>query len=219
MDPQAAHLAAVERLHHVLEGKLTGESFTLSQSYYLGRVEGVPYRALTTGANGYIDQMAEIPRRPKRMSGNGAAGEHGDAGDDAELIRQIVSAESIHPSATALCARYAARGMRSADIERTVCGFIEASDADPQRKAERKAEVKRAVTSAMEKFGTTDKLAQLKQALAAGAADADNDEDMVPLADIHAEPRLRRAIIEGWLHQRIACRLRMGVRAKATSRC
>lgn len=74
-----SHILA--RINGVLGGILTAESFTLSQSYYFGRVRGVHYQVLATwddpDEGNYVDQLDDldavaINRAPVQHSGDGA---------------------------------------------------------------------------------------------------------------------------------------------------
>jgi hypothetical protein len=62
--PKTARNALMARLNGALGGVLSGESFTLSQSYYFGRINGSDYKCLVTfndpDAGQYIDQLDEL---------------------------------------------------------------------------------------------------------------------------------------------------------------
>lgn len=58
------HRELVGRLNAVLGGTLSGESFTLSQSFYFGRVTGIPYVCYSSPGN-YLDLVPIAPVFPQ----------------------------------------------------------------------------------------------------------------------------------------------------------
>lgn len=71
--PPDTRRAFVARLNGALGGILAGESFTLSQTFFIGRVQGVEYRAIHV-AGRPIDQAQEIPViYPAAMRADGGA--------------------------------------------------------------------------------------------------------------------------------------------------
>lgn len=82
-DP-AERAQLLARVNGVLGGVLTGESFTLSQSYYYGRVEGHDYRVLVTFDDPEdgtpVDLADELDAvavgKPARANGNGSVNGH-----------------------------------------------------------------------------------------------------------------------------------------------
>lgn len=80
--------ALLARINGVLGGILAGESFTLSQSYYFGRVEGVEYKILATYddlTEGWcVDELDELDNTAIRKQG---ALHHGDDPTEGEPRR------------------------------------------------------------------------------------------------------------------------------------
>ena len=58
--PPTARRELVGRINGVLGGILANESFTLSQSFYIGRVEGMEYEAYATEGD-FIDRLPSLP--------------------------------------------------------------------------------------------------------------------------------------------------------------
>jgi hypothetical protein len=144
---RATHVA---RLNAALGGILAPESFTLSQSFYFGRVNGAPYSSqrvrgmpidLVSGLEGATPQAppAERPR---------------DA--DEELVEAIRSGTNFHNAARDLAARWTARGMGRAAILAALEGLMR--QAEPAKGSERRHWQKRLrelpglVESALAKF-------------------------------------------------------------------
>ena len=97
----AAHRELVGRLNAVLGGTLSTESFTLSQSYYFGRVSGVPYACYSSGGN-YLDLVNVAPVFPQFAGGgdgdfelnDGPVSEWRGPTDDADLLRRALQSRS-----------------------------------------------------------------------------------------------------------------------------
>lgn len=75
---------------------------------------------------------------------------------DAELIRQIVTAESYHGPLLAMTARYFKRGMTPAHVVETVQGLMQGSDDGSDRWKARMRDIPRMVKGAAEKFKPAD---------------------------------------------------------------
>lgn len=80
--------ALLARINGVLGGILAGESFTLSQSYYFGRVEGVEFKILATyddlSEGWFVDELDELDNTAIRRQG---AAHQGDDPQDGEPRR------------------------------------------------------------------------------------------------------------------------------------
>lgn len=98
----AARWELAARLNHVFGGTLANESFTLSQSYYFGRVVGKPYEAYVS--NGYYADQLQLPAfypsaRPNANNGDfelsdGPVPEWRGPTDDDDLIRRALQSQS-----------------------------------------------------------------------------------------------------------------------------
>ena len=89
-----------------------GESYTLSQSFYIGAIDGSPYHRVLLIDGEPIDRRTDLdeiavgkPATPGRA--NGAADPAGDTPD--ALLAAIVSTETYHPAVTALAGIWAAQ--------------------------------------------------------------------------------------------------------------
>ena len=132
-DQRNKHLA---RLNGLFGGVFSGESWTLSQAFYYGRVDtpkepgGIVEGVRVVEIDGTsIDLMHQldagaIAKAITRTPGSvgAAAGEAAEA--DAELIRQIVTTEGLHPALCAMAARLIGRGMRPDTTAETLRGFM-----------------------------------------------------------------------------------------------
>ncbi len=97
-----AHRELAARLNGVLGGVLSNESFTLSQSYYIGRVRGVPYVAYATTGQP-IDTLPLQPLYPAFKSEHtgdftlsaAPSPEWRGPEDDSDLIRRALNSRSV----------------------------------------------------------------------------------------------------------------------------
>jgi predicted P-loop ATPase len=128
-----AHL--VGRLNGLLGGILSGESFTLSQSYYLGSVNSNPsHRAeLVDGQPiDLCDELDEtwIGKPASKSSGTDASGKprQGKA-DVAELLTEITTGAGYHTATVRLAGVWAHAGVAYIDARKQL---VEAFDAVPQ---------------------------------------------------------------------------------------
>jgi hypothetical protein len=127
------------RLNGLFGGVFSGESWTLSQAFYYGRVDtprepgGIVEVIRVVEIDGTcIDLLDEldagaIGKATTHGSGSveTAAGEAAET--DAELIRRIVTGEGLHPELCAMAARLIGRGMRPDTVAETLRGFMQAT--------------------------------------------------------------------------------------------
>ena len=104
------HDRLLRRLNGALGGILSSESFTLSQTYYTGKINGHPYECLTTfddpGDGVCIDELNELDAiavGPPRASST----QEGDIAHDADLRTAILTGENFHEALRSLSARFA----------------------------------------------------------------------------------------------------------------
>jgi len=148
---KGAVAAAVE----ILGEDVANESYTLSQSYYYGQVDGKDWLFIETEGE-TLDQVYEIE---SYVGEDPKAKENGhDRSDDgldiAEAIRCITTGEEVHTSTIRLAARYAALGMKRNDILEALRGVMNASEAaETDRWDKRMEELEAVVDSAVQKFG------------------------------------------------------------------
>ena len=156
--PPGERAALVSILNGILGGILNGESWTLSQTYYYGRVAGVTYEFHHIEGR-CLDTLDIEPIGKTGTKGNAAdtgaklSTDSDDHAPDApELIRQVLTGENYHGALLTLTARYASRGMKPEDIVNTIQGFMLAVDDRSERWKARYGEINRLVFSAVKKF-------------------------------------------------------------------
>lgn len=112
----------VGRANRVLGGIASRESFTLSQSFYIGRVRGATYEVHETQGR-CIDMAAELlPQYYAGHSENGSA--QRDQTTDADLRASFDRGENRYQAMLKLSSRWAARGMSANDIEDTLLQML-----------------------------------------------------------------------------------------------
>lgn len=105
----------VARANRILGGIASNESFTLSQSFYIGRVRGVDYQVRETVGR-CIDHADDIePQFQATHAANG--GVVRDQTTDSELRAAFERGEGRYEAMLKLSSRWAARGLSADDIE------------------------------------------------------------------------------------------------------
>ena len=157
------------RLNGLFGGVFSGESWTLSQSYYFGRADTPPQPGAIVEAircveidgdsldlrdgldAGAIGKSASI-RTPENASAGTEATD--DAIADAELIRRIVTGEGLHVELCAMAARLIGRGVRGHDTAEMFRGFMlsHPEPARDERWHDRYHSIDELVRSAMDKY-------------------------------------------------------------------
>jgi hypothetical protein len=156
----------VGRANRLLGGIASRESFTLSQSFYLGRVRGADYVVIDTTGR-YIDCAFDID--PLYHVGGANDGESSrDATTDAQLRDCFERGTGRYEAMLKLSARWAARGMPADDIESNLLallggGYINHDGIDLRTRARPMAD------SAVRKFGDSRVPAALPAPVAAPA--------------------------------------------------
>lgn len=149
------HEGLVALLNGALGGILADESFTLSQSYFIGKITGVKYETHRTRGLplDHLDLFVD-PIGKKRVVVIGDLDSHAVEVrvSDEELIRQISSGESYHAPLLALSARYHGRGMGEKTIVATLQGIMRAHCDESPRWQDRFDDIPRMVTGAIDKF-------------------------------------------------------------------
>ena len=165
----------VARLNGLFKGALGDESFTLSQSFYFGRVDGNPHHQVQWLDGDFIDRREDldqgaIGRRPPQPA---SAAEHGDAHgrSDAELallLDQSRDKGHWHLNLLRVTASLAARGCDEAEIRTQVSPYCDGGAEDP--------DLDPLIEGAIAKFGLNPKvtigLKALLEPIAAEAAKA-----------------------------------------------
>jgi hypothetical protein len=117
------------RLNGLFRGVFAGESWTLSQSYYYGAVNRNPSHRVEVIEGEPIDLHDDLDTswmgKPGATAPEGQAeAVTGEARDDAELIRCIVTGAGYHVELCALAGRYLARGMTGPAAGDTLRGLM-----------------------------------------------------------------------------------------------
>lgn len=120
------------RLNGLYHGIFARESWTLSQSYYFGRVSHAPAHRVELAEGEPIDLLDELDAialgPPAGSTGTARPGAEigagGEARGDAELIRRIVAGAGFHPELCALAARYLGRGLDSRAVAEILRGLM-----------------------------------------------------------------------------------------------
>ena len=134
------------------------ESWTLSQSYYYGRVARSPHYRVEVVDGTPIDQLdaldATARGRPGGAAKAGVIGGDGEEREDAELIRCVVSGENFHVELCALAGRYIGRGMDQRAVAQILRGLMltHPEEARDERWRDRYQSIAALVTSAANKF-------------------------------------------------------------------
>lgn len=142
----------VGRANRLLGGIASRESFTLSQSFYLGRVRGSEYVVLDTTGR-CIDMAAEI--EPLYYVGGVNDGESSrDATTDEQLRAAFDRGEDRYTAMQKLSARWAARGMAQDDIEAALTALLDKSGSTLNGDGiDLRSRVRPLAESAVRKFG------------------------------------------------------------------
>ena len=112
----------VARANGVLGGIASKESFTLSQSFYIGRVRGAPYTVLETHGR-CIDNASDLEAVYHAAKGlDGAIAR--DPTTDAELRERFAKGNGRYEAMLKLSSRWAARGMSAEDIETSLLEML-----------------------------------------------------------------------------------------------
>jgi hypothetical protein len=152
---RAAIYKALEALD-IPEDKIDPRSFTLSQAFYFGVVDGADYQAIRTDGE-YIDLKYNLKVAPA-VSGSAAQSDGftvGEGVDVEDAIEQILSGEHFHEPLLRLSARSAQQGMKPDDIKAMLCGYMKgSSERGSDRWKSHWKDISRMVKTAYLKYGT-----------------------------------------------------------------
>ena len=117
------------RLNGAFRGVFSRESWTLSQSYYYGSVNGNPSHQVEAFLGHTIDQLDDLDDCWIGPPGaNASTGIDGiistELREDAELIRCAVTGDGYHVEMCSLAARYVGRGVPSATVDGILRGLM-----------------------------------------------------------------------------------------------
>lgn len=108
------------RANRVLGGVASRESFTLSQSFYVGRVRGAEYVVLQSSGR-CVDEASDLePLYPPSYGSEAVR----DTTTDADLRAAFDRGEDRYQAMLKLSSRWAARGMAADDIEQSLLDML-----------------------------------------------------------------------------------------------
>jgi hypothetical protein len=153
--------ALTAKLNHVLGGVLAPESFTASQSYYWGQVQGVKYE--TRRVRGQFIDLLEgqgetygssgKKQKPGTANGPTSGGQEESTLDMQEALRGIATGEVYHPALVFIAASYIATGMAPGATVNALRALMDASEGPhDERWRVRRASIPGIVSSAAAKF-------------------------------------------------------------------
>jgi P4 family phage/plasmid primase-like protien len=112
----------VGRLNRILGGVASRESFALSQSFFIGKVDGAEYKTAVTGGR-CVDEAVDIEPLLFMSKGNDDASQR-DLTTDSELRAAFERGEGRYQAMLKLSSRWAARGMEEDDIVASLSGLF-----------------------------------------------------------------------------------------------
>jgi hypothetical protein len=138
------------RANRLLGGIASRESFTLSQSFYIGRVRGADYIVEETFGR-CIDLCSDL--EPQYYAGYSAEGSYvRDSTSDADLRASFERGEDRYTAMLKLSSRWASRGMAQDDIEQSLLEMLGSSTHNADG-IDLKSRVRPLAQSAVRKFG------------------------------------------------------------------
>ena len=156
--PPQARAALVGRINGILGGVCAGESYTLSQAYYFGKVgnNASDHKAEIVEGD-FVDMRDDLVSLPKKKKQKATAADKSSQHDPAEItdpaIAGILSGEHYHPSLLTLSGRYAQSGVSADRAVNTLQALMDASrGAHDERWHKRRAEIPELVRSANAKY-------------------------------------------------------------------
>jgi RecA-family ATPase len=149
----------VGRVNRALGGIASSESFTLSQSFYIGRVRGVQYETATTEGR-CVDEAVDLeplyyspqaPSPPLTATGSRPV----DPTTDADLRAAFERGADRYQAMLKLSSRWAARGMAEDDIVAALNGLFGDRDSHNADGIDFRERIPGIAKSAVVKFGET----------------------------------------------------------------
>lgn len=148
------------RINGLFRGVFSGESWTLSQSYYYGSVSSNPAHRVEVIDGAPINQHDDLDEiwmgKPGASECAAAVDQHvgEDAREDCELVRRVVTGQGFHVELCALAARYVGRSIPGDTVEELLRGIMltHPDVARDERWLDRYYSIDDLVASAVEKF-------------------------------------------------------------------
>ncbi len=193
--PPQMHGTLVARINGVLGGILASESFTLSQTYYVGKVAGTDYDA-TEIRGQFIDLLTTLDATATYASAQAQNGVSERKDPDATLA-DLLNGEDVHGNALRMVGRLVAKGMDDATIRAVMTGL--SYEVEKSRGAERGADLRgteldRMIAGARKKGFAPQSAADLESLIVAS-------DDPDALVKQIAEAGLSRVVEEALLHK------------------
>lgn len=145
------------RVNALLSGVASHESFTLSQSFFFGRVKGSEWEVRSVDSGKCIDELNEI--EPLLPNGKGLKGYDRDPTTDEELRDAFRLGVGRYEAMRKLAARWAARGFSHGDIVSNLTELLGESESTLNEDGiDLSTRIEPLATSAVERFGDSRKL-------------------------------------------------------------
>ncbi len=146
---------AVKRAEEALGFPVASESYTLSQAFYYGVVNGSSYSTMTTGGKP-VDVLYDLQKQEAPIADGFKAG-NVNGGIESLDVQQatsgILKGEVLHENLRALSASYAQKGMPEPDIIATLKSLMDhCNEQGTNRWQQRYDDIPRLVESAIKKF-------------------------------------------------------------------
>lgn len=149
----ADRMVYVARANRALGGIASRESFTLSQSYYFGRVRGAQFLYFESHGR-CIDQAVDL--EPLYFKGQNTDPKTGrDTRTNQELLQSFQRGEGRYESMLKLSSRWAARGMGYDDIVAALNELLDSGSSLNADGVDLRSRVEPMAASAVRKFGGT----------------------------------------------------------------
>jgi hypothetical protein len=160
--PPTERKKLVARVNGLFDGQLGNESFTLSQSYYFGSVNGsLDHRTAVVEGN-FIDNRADLDDRA--IWGQESKAQPDDGGDPTdweELFRNVQAGDNLHDSVLRLAAKLTRAGADDGATVNLLRGVMKAAPLEhDERWRQRYNDIPRTVRSAREKLDVPEGLGE-----------------------------------------------------------
>lgn len=190
----------VGRANRILGGIVARESFTLSQSFFIGHVRKAEYLVYESSGK-CIDTVEIRPQYAKKGTGADAdTGAFDDTPDDA-FIEAFEKGSGRYNAVLALTSRWIAKGRDSEKVRRELHKFVRLAEHDGVEPVTSQNEnlykvINRCVASAYEKFGNkkADKKIDKED-----VEELDDDDFWLSIDQLSETPHAQEFVIDEWL--------------------
>lgn len=142
----------VGRLNKIFDGRLADESFTMSQGFYFGKVNGTDYQARSVEGD-FIDLRDDLAVDMKSKSSDGTSAGFSGEFDMADCVTAISTGENYHRSTISIAMHLVSTGVKRKDAIAQLQGIYQAARVinDSEKWEARYAAIENAVDTAIEK--------------------------------------------------------------------